>query len=189
MPLLLALPLALLVFIALMLCLLPLSLWQRLRSGSARRLARPWLVRLNLWLTLASTVLFVLFALLASIWWPGAWWQAGLGLLAGFGLGALGHALTRFEATTAQLFYTPSLWLVLGLTVLVAVRIGAGLVQGWQAAFAGQAWPLTGPMSHAGLLAMAALLLGHAGMYAGLLDRRLRRHQRYRGPDRSPRRR
>lgn len=179
MPLLLALPLALVVFTALMLCLLPLSLWQRLRSGSARRLARPWLVRLNVWLTLASTLLFAAFALLASVWWQGAWWQAGLGWLAGLALGMTGHWLTRFEDTASGLYYTPRLWLVLGLTLLVALRISAGLVQGWQVAFAGQQWPASGPRSHAGLLAMAAVLLGHAGMYALLLDRRLRQRHRW----------
>lgn len=55
MPLLLALPLALLVFLAILLMLLPLSLWQRFRSSGARRQARPWLVTFNLWGTLVST--------------------------------------------------------------------------------------------------------------------------------------
>lgn len=187
MPLLLALPLALLVFVALMLLLLPLSLWQRFRSGSARRPARAWLVTLNLWLTLASTLLFAVFALVASLWWPGAWWQSGLGLLAGMGLGALGYALTRFETTPAALYYKPNTWLILALTLLVLARVAAGFVQGWQVSMGGHSWPLQGWMSHASLLAMAALLLGYAGMYAGLLHRRLRRYLRYRGYDRSPR--
>ncbi len=187
MPLLLALPLALLVFMALMLLLLPLSLWQRFRSGSARRPARAWLVTLNLWLTLASTVLFVVFALVASLWWPGAWWQSGLGLLAGMALGMLGYALTRFETTPVALYYKPNTWLVLALTALVLARLVAGLAQGWQVSVNGQPWPLEGWLSHASLLAVAALLLGYAGMYAALLQRRLQRHLRYRRYDRSPR--
>ncbi|MCW4454463.1 hypothetical protein OK348_06605 [Flavobacterium sp. MXW15] len=187
MPLLLALPLAILVFVALMVLLLPLSLWQRLRSGSARRQARPWAVRLNLWATLLSCALFAAFVGVASLWWPGVWWQAALGGLAGALLGAAGSALTRFEPTPGPLFYTPNPWLALALTLLVLVRLGAGLVQGWRASVGGGAWPAEGWMSHGSLLAAAALLLGYAVAYAWLLQRRLRRHRRYRGYDRTPR--
>ncbi|MCD9085775.1 DUF1453 domain-containing protein [Stenotrophomonas sp. SY1] len=180
MPLLLALPLALLVFIAILLLLLPLSLWQRLRSSGARRQARPWLVSLNLWSTVLSTLLFAIFAAIAGYWWPNAWAYAALGWLAGLLLGALGHALTRFEAAPETLFYTPNLWLVLALTLMIVVRLVAGLVQGWQASVGGVAWPQSGWLSHAGLLAMAAVLLGYAGMYALLLRRRVQHHLRYR---------
>ncbi|MGH8055566.1 MAG: DUF1453 domain-containing protein [Stenotrophomonas sp.] len=186
MPLLLAVPLALLVFLAILLMLLPLSLWQRFRSSGARRLARPWLVTFNLWGTAVSTVLFAIFATVAGFWWPGAWTYAALGWLAGLLLGALGHALTRFDANAETLFYKPNTWLVLALTLMILVRVVAGMVQGWQASVNGVAWPQTGWLSHAGLLAMAAVLLGYAGMYALLLRRRVRHHQRYRGYDRSP---
>lgn len=187
MPLLLALPLAILVFVALMLLLLPLSLWQRFRNGSARRPARPWLVTLNLWLSLGSTALFAVFALVASLWWPGAWWQAAVGLSMGLLLGVLGHYLTRFEKMPGALFYKPNTWLVVILTLLLVVRVIAGMVQGWQLSIGRQHWPSEGWMSHASLLATAALLLGYADMYAWLLWRRLRRYLRYRGYDRSPR--
>ncbi len=187
MPLLLALPLALLVFLAILLMLLPLSLWQRLRSSGARRQARPWLITFNFWGTLVSTGLFVLFVTVAGFWWQGAWAYAALGWCGGLALGVLGYALTRFEAGPETLFYKPNLWLVLGLTLMILVRVTAGLVQGWQASINGVPWPQTGWLSHAGLLAMAAVLLGYAGMYALLLRRRVRRHNRYRGYDRSTR--
>ncbi|KRG62619.1 membrane protein [Stenotrophomonas humi] len=186
MPLLLALPLALLVFLAVLLMLLPLSLWQRFRSSGARRQARPWLVTFNLWGTLVSTALFAIFAIIAGFWWPGAWGHAALGWLVGLALGALGYALTRFEAGAQTLFYKPNTWLVLGLTLMILVRVVAGMLQGWQASMRGVPWPQSGWLSHAGLLAMAAVLLGYAGMYALLLRRRVRHHQRYRGYDRSP---
>ncbi len=187
MPLLLALPLALLVFLAIMLLLLPLSLWQRVRSGGARRQARPWLITFNFWGTLVSTAMFAVFAAIAGFWWPGAWQYAALGWGAGLLIGVLGHALTRFEAGPQDLFYKPNTWLVLALTAMIVVRLIAGMVQGWQASVNGVAWPQTGWLSHAGLLAMAAVLIGYAGMYALLLRRRVRHHQRYRGYDRSPR--
>ena len=76
---------------------------------------------------------------------------------------------------------------VLALTAMIVVRVVAGMVQGWQASVNSVPWPDSGWLSHAGLLAMAALLLGYAGMYAWLLRRRVRHHQRYRQFDRSPR--
>ncbi|KRG41351.1 hypothetical protein ARC78_11395 [Stenotrophomonas pictorum JCM 9942] len=187
MPLLIALPLGVLVFVAIVLLLLPLSLWQRVRSGGARRQAWPWLVTLNFWATLASTLGFALFATIASAWWPAAWLYAVIGWLAGVLLGVLGHALTRFESGPQALFYTPSTWLVALLTLMIAVWLVAGLVQGWQASVNGVPWPASGWLSHAGLLAMAAVLLGYALMYAALLRRKVRHHLRYRGFDRSPR--
>ncbi|MCL7715283.1 DUF1453 domain-containing protein [Stenotrophomonas mori] len=187
MPLLLALPLALLVFGAIMVLLMPLAVWQRVRGGSARRQARPWRVAVDVWATLLSTGLFAVFVAIAGFWWPGAWSYAALGWLAGLLVGGLGHVLTRFEAGPQVLHYTPNVWLVLALTVMIGVRVIAGVVQGWQASVNGVPWPDSGWLSHAGLLAMAALLLGHAGMYAWLLRRRMVRHLRYRGYDRSPR--
>ncbi|WP_293705352.1 CcdC protein domain-containing protein [Stenotrophomonas sp. UBA7606] len=187
MPVLFALPLAILVFVAIMLLLMPLSLWQRVRNGSARRQARPWLISFNFWATLVSTGLFALFAGIAGFWWPGAWSYAALGWLAGLLLGVLGHVLTRFEAGPEALHYKPNTALVLALTAMIVVRVVAGFVQGWQASVNGLPWPDSGWLSHAGLLAMAALLLGYAGMYGWLLRRRIGRHLRYRGYDRSPR--
>ncbi len=184
MPMLLALPLGLLVFLAIMLLLLPLSLWQRVRTGGARRQARPWLITFNVWSTLASTVMFVVFVGIAGFWWPNAWAYAALGWAAGLLVGVAGYLLTRFEPGPDTLFYKPSIVLVLALTTMIVVRLVAGLVQGWQASVNGVAWPHSGWLSHAGLLAMAALLLGYAGMYALLLRQRVRRHLRYRRHDR-----
>lgn len=187
MPLLLAVPLSVLVFVVLMLALLPLSLWQRFRGGSVRRQAWPWWVALNAWSTLASSVLFAVFVAIASLWWPGVWWHACVGLAIGLALSGLGMALTRFEATPGPLYYTPSPWLALGLTALVLARIIAGMVQGWRSTVGGQPWPVDGWLGHGSLLGAAALLLGYALGYAWMLRRRLRHHQRYRGYDRSPR--
>lgn len=187
MPLLIALPLGVLVFVAIVLLLLPVSLWQRFRGGGARRQAWPWLITFNFWATVASTLGFALFAVIAGLWWPDAWLYAGLGWLGGLLLGVLGHAFTRFESGPQALFYTPNSWLVLALTLMIAMRLVAGLVQGWQAWVNGVPWPESGWLSHAGLLAMAAVLLGYAGMYAWLLRRKVRHHLRYRGFDRSPR--
>ncbi|XQA77729.1 DUF1453 domain-containing protein [Xanthomonas sacchari] len=187
MPLLLAIPLAIVIALAVTAVLLPLSLLQRFRVGTARRQARGWLVAVQLWSALLSSVVVLVFALIAAHWWPGAATSALAGWGIGALLGALGIVATRFEPLPHGLHYTPNLWLVLGLTALVAVRIGAGLWQGWRSLVDGAAWPTEGWMSHASLLAAAALLLGYACAYAWLLRRRLRRFDRYRGFDRSPR--
>ncbi len=188
MPLLLALPLAVVIALAVTAVLLPLSLLQRFRYGKSRRQARGWQVALNLGSALFSSVLFALFVALAGIWWAGAWSHAAIGFGLGLLLGGLGIALSRFEATPHGLFYQPNLWLVLGLTLLVLARIAAGAVQGWRSLGQGGAWPSEGWNSHAGLLGMAGLLLGYALAYAWLLRRRWRHYQRYHGYDRSPRR-
>ena len=187
MPMLFALPLGLLVFVAITLLLLPLSLWQRVRNGGARRQARPWLVTFSFWGTLVSTVMFVVFTAIAGFWWTNAWAYAALGWLVGLLVGVLGYRLTQFDPGPDVLFYKPSTALVLLLTLMIVVRLMAGLMQGWQASVNGVAWPQSGWLSHAGLLAMAALLLGYAGMYALLLRRRVRHHLRYRRHDRSMR--
>ncbi|WP_420008033.1 DUF1453 domain-containing protein [Xanthomonas sacchari] len=187
MPLLLAIPLAIVIALAVTAVLLPLSLLQRFRVGTARRQARGWLVAVQLWSALLSSGVLLVFAVIAGHWWPDAATYALAGWGSGVLLGALGIGVTRFEPLPHGLHYTPNLWLVLGLTALVAVRIGAGLWQGWCSLVDGAAWPTQGWMSHASLLAAAALLLGYACTYAWLLQRRLRRFDRYRGFDRSPR--
>ncbi|WP_254459268.1 DUF1453 domain-containing protein [Xanthomonas sacchari] len=187
MPLLLAIPLAIVIALAVTAVLLPLSLLQRFRMGTTRRQARGWLVAVQLWSALLSSVVLLVFAVIAGHWWPGAATYAAAGWGIGLLLGPLGIVGTRFEPLPHGLHYTPNLWLVLGMTALVAVRIGAGLWQGWRSLVDGAAWPTQGWMSHASLLGAAALLLGYACAYAWLLRRRLRRFARHRGFDRSPR--
>ncbi|HBK46284.1 MAG TPA: DUF1453 domain-containing protein, partial [Xanthomonadaceae bacterium] len=89
MPLLLAIPLAVVIALAVAALLLPLSLLQRFRHGRARRQARGWMVALNLWSALLSSVLFALFAAIAGIWWSGVWVHAPAGFAIGLLLGGL----------------------------------------------------------------------------------------------------
>ena len=171
MPLLLLIPLALLVLLMLWALLLPLGLIQRYRYGKARRRALPWAVRLAAALSLLSLLIFFVSAWLVGYWIADAPLYAALGWGAGLVLGALGVYLTRFEYEAKGLYYTPNRWLILGLTLVVAVRIGFGL---WQAAhgWSGHAdWlPRQGS-----LLAVGGLLLGYYQAYSVGLGRRLRR--------------
>jgi len=172
MPLLL-LPLLVACLVLLWLLLVPLALWQRYRSGRARRRAVRWVATLNAWSLLLSAALFLAGAWVAGVWVDAALAHAGSGLVAGAALGLAGLALTRFENTAQGLFYTPNRWLVLALTLVVAARIAYGLYrmeQAW-AGDAHAAW-----LSQQGsVLAVGGLLLGHYLAYAWGLRWRLRR--------------
>jgi len=186
MPVLLAILLAVLLAAGLMLLLLPLSLWQRYRVARSRRQAIGWVVGLAWWSALASSLLMLLSTALAGLLWPLAWSYVAMAYPAGLLLGAAGHALTRFEATPAGLYYRSNAWLVSALALLVGVRLVAGLVQTVRVWTTSAQWPESGWLSHAGLLAVGALLLGYATAQAWGLRHRLARYRRHRGYDRSP---
>jgi hypothetical protein len=171
MPLLL-IPLLILGVLTLWIVLLPLSILQRYRHGKARRRAGPLAVRLNAWMLLASVPPFLAGAWISQPWVPAALPQAALGLAVGGMVGIVGIWITPFERTPQGLVYTPRAWLVLLLTLLVALRIGMGI---WQTV---QRWQVAGSLpallaGQASLFAMGGLLLGYYLMYAWGLKRRL----------------
>lgn len=172
---LLILPLVLLLVLFLAVILLPISLVQRFRYGRARRRAWPWLVSFNFWFLLAASGVFLLVSGLMQLWFPHNLLQAGLGWLAGVALGIIALWLTRYERAVDGLYYTPNVWLVLSLTLLVAGRLLVSLVQIYRQ---GSAWWSGAHLSgdwHAGLVAVAGLLLGYALAYQWGLRWRLRR--------------
>jgi hypothetical protein len=169
-PFLLLLPLLVPALLACALLLVPLTLRQRYRTGHARRRAWPWLLRINAWGFLVSLVLFVAGAWLATHWSAAALRDAVLGTGAGLVLGLAGVALTRFHRDGRAVYYTPSRWMALVLTLLVASRVVAGLWWSWRrlggsAATAGEAswnhW-----LDAGGVWAIGGLLLGYAVTFA-----------------------
>ncbi|KAB7765883.1 membrane protein [Xanthomonas maliensis] len=179
MPLLLLIPLAVIIALAVFAVLFPLSLLHRFRVGTSRRQARAGWLLIQLASAALSCVLFAVSALIAAAFWPGALTQAAIGWGCGLALGVLGLHLTRFERTAQGLFYRSNLWLVASLALLVVVRVLAGLLQGWRSVWHHAPWPTEGWLSHASLLAAAGVVLGYALAYAGLLWWRWRRAQRY----------
>jgi hypothetical protein len=156
--------------------LIPVSLVQRYRVGTARRPARGWLITLNLLGLSMSAVLFLVGAGLTNVWVPTAFLSAVLGLLGGCVLGLLGLALTRWEHTRGALYYTPNRWLVLAITVTVAARIGYGFWRSWhawQTAADRGTWFITAGV--AGSLAAGAVVLGYYLLYWAGVRRRFRR--------------
>jgi hypothetical protein len=173
MPLLLLVPLLLMALIALWALLLPLAMLQRYRLGKARRRAIGWVVRLNAWLLLGSAVVFALSAWLVGHWVDAALLHAAAGLGVGVLVGLAGLALTRFEREPRGLYYTPNRWLVLGLTLIVAARIGVGVLRAWQL-WRADAQAMTWLSQQGSLLAVGGLLLGYYLAYGWGLRWRLR---------------
>lgn len=172
MPLLLLLPLLVICIIALVIALMPLSLWQRYRRGHSRRRAVGWAIGVNAWSALVAMGLFAISAAVSTVWIEGAATHAAIGVLGGVLVGFVGLWLTHFEHDGTHVHYTPNRLLVLVLTLLVAARIGLGL---WQVAHVaaprGDAWVL----QHASLFAFGGLLLGYATTYAWGVRSRVRR--------------
>lgn len=177
---LLLIPFVVLLLAALALLLWPIGLWQRYRLGRARRRAYGWLVVFNAVALLVSTLLFLVGAAIAGAWIDAALWNAWLGLLAGVLVGLVGLWLTRFEDGSDAFHYTANAWLVLALTLVVALRVALGAWQAWHRWWEGVPAPVPWPWlaGHASLLAMAGLLLGYHAAYALGLWQRMRRHAR-----------
>jgi hypothetical protein len=112
--------------------LIPISIVQRFRAGTAERPARRWVATLNLIAVVFSVFLFVGGAFVTSQLVPGVltYTLAGLGL--GCLLGTLGVALTHWQYVGGRLRYTPNRLLVLALTVVVAARVLYGFWRMWE---------------------------------------------------------
>jgi hypothetical protein len=159
-----------------------LSLALRYRAGTARRQGRRWAATMNVWMTSFSAVFFVFFTVLLSFWLGPTLRFAVVGM--GFGgiLGLLGLALTRWESQPEGLFYTPSRWLAL----LVTLAIAARLIYGWwrtthpsnAGAASDQHWLMTASATQISI-AVAAGLIGYYLVYAIGVRIRLARHHQW----------
>jgi hypothetical protein len=160
----------------LVVALLPIALVQRIRRGSARRPARGWVASANLFAVLVSAVMLLIGALVTSRWVPDALPYTVAGLAAGFVLGTLGFVLTRWDVEGGRLHYTPHRWLVLAVTLIVAVRIGYGFWRTWEAWQASaERMALVAAGGAAGSMAAGAVVLGYYVIYWTAIRRRLRR--------------
>ena len=178
MPVLLLLPLLLLIPLVL-LALMPLVLVQRFRSGSARRLARPWAATLTLAVVSISAVFFLVAAAVTNLWIPKAFGAAAVGLGVGCVLGGLGLLLTRWEPTPGALHFTPNRWVILTITLVVSARILYGLWRSWavaQAGLGGAAFVTAFGVPET--LAAGAAVLGHQLAYSAGLRWRIHAWQK-----------
>ena len=119
-------------FVLLVIALIPISIVQRFRTGTAERPARRWVATLNLVAVAVSVFLFVGGAFVTSQLIPGVLTYTLAGVAVGCLLGALGVALTRWQYVAGRLRYTPNRLLVLALTVVVAARVLYGFWRMWE---------------------------------------------------------
>jgi hypothetical protein len=159
-----------------------LSLALRYRAGTARRQARRWVASLNVWMTSFSAVFFLSFTLLLSFWVDSAFRFALIGMGCGGILGLIGLAMTRWESQPEGLFYTPSRWLALFITLAIAARFVYGW---WRATHSGsnapgdQHWLITASGTQLSL-AVAAGLIGYYLVYSVGVRLRVARHEQRR---------
>jgi hypothetical protein len=160
---------ALLLFVLLALAgVVLLSLALRYRAGTARRQARRWVASLNVWMTSFSAVFFLCFTFLLSFWLGSAFRFALIGMGVGGVLGLVGLAMTRWERQPEGLFYTPSRWLALFVTLAIAARFAYGW---WHATHSGssasgdQHWLITASATQLSV-AVAAGLIGYYLVYS-----------------------
>ncbi len=159
-----------------------LSLALRYRAGTARRQGRRWVANLNVWMTSLSAVLFLSFTVLISFWLGTAFRLALIGMGSGGTIGLLGLAMTRWESQPEGLFYTPSRWLALLVTLAIAARFVYGW---WHATHSGssapgdQHWLMTTSGTELSL-AVAAGLIGYYLVYSIGVRLQVARHQQWR---------
>ena len=119
------------VIVLLVIALIPLSIVQRFRRGTAERPARGWVATLNFVAVALSIVLFVGTAYVTSRFVPDILPYTVGGLAIGGLVGACGVALTRWQHVAGRLRYTPNRLLILALTTLVAARVIYGFWRTW----------------------------------------------------------
>ncbi len=172
-------PFVLLAFVLLMplvfVLLLPFSLVNRYRVGTARRMGRSWVASLNVTFIGFSALLFLVAAAITNVWVPEALVYACAGFVGGIVLGLVGLKLTHWEPTTRGLHYTPPRLLVLLVTIVVAARLLYGFWRAWQA------WEQAGSTGSwliasgaAGSLAVGAGVLGYYFTYWAGVARRVK---------------
>ena len=171
---------ALAIFIVLaFIAVIPISIIQRFRMGTARRTARRWVATLNLTAVALSVVLFLVGTLITSRWIPEVRTYTLYGLAGGGVLGLLGTALTRWEYVGGSMKYTPNRWLVLAITMLVTARVLYGFWRGWEAwraSLESAAWVTASGL--AGSMSAGAVVLGYYLIFWLGVRRRIRRYER-----------
>ena len=170
-------PLALLAIIMVLIALMPVTLVLRYRGATARRLARGWVVTLNLVGVAVSIGLFLATAAVTSLWVPRALTYSLAGLAIGGLLGLLGLSWSRWERAPQSLHYTPNRWLVLVIMLVVSSRLLYGCWRAWHVWQSGPgdtSWLAAAGV--AGSMAAGAVVLGYYLTYWAGVRGRIRRH-------------
>lgn len=174
----LLIPFVLLLIPALIAVMVPFSIVQRYRAGTARRQARGWMAMMNMVAIAISISLFVVTAAITTTWLHGALTYSLLGLTGGCALGFVGLALSHWEATARGLHFTPNRWLVLVITLAVTARLAFGFWRAWHAWHSNpsdQSWLAASGL--AGSMSVGAVVLGYYFVYWCGVWVRCKRHR------------
>ena len=112
---------------------------------------------------------------LLGIWVPDAFRYGAAGLAGGCALGIIGLWLTKWEPSREALFYTPSRWLALFLTLAIAARVAYGW---WRGLHASGPHPFLSASGMQLSLAVGGGLIGYYFAYAIGVRLRLARHEK-----------
>ena len=132
-------------------------------------------------MTSLSAVFFLSFTFLVSLWIGTAFRFALIGMGSGGIVGFLGLAMTRWESQGEGLFYTPSRWLALLVTLAIAARFTYGW---WRATHSSSApgeqhWLMTASGTELSL-AVAAGLIAYYLVYSIGVRLQIMRHEQRR---------
>lgn len=156
--------------------LIPVSIVQRFRMGTARRQARHWVATVNLVGAVASVMALFVAALITNRWVPATFAYTVGGFALGCVLGALGTGLTRWEDGGRHVHYTPNRWLVLIITLAVALRLVYGFWRTWEAwRLSIEHGALVAASGAAGSMSAGAVVLGYYLVFWSGVRRRVRR--------------
>ena len=137
---------------------------------------------MNVWMTSFSAVFFLCFTFLISFWLGPTLRFALAGMGVGSLLGFIGLVVTRWESEPEELFYTPSRWLALLVTMAIAARLAYGW---WHATHSGssapgeQHWLMTASGTELSL-AVAAGLIAYYLVYSIGVRLQITRHEQRR---------
>jgi hypothetical protein len=160
--------------------LIPVSLIQRYRIGTARRAARGWVATLNVIALVCSTAMLLTMSVVMTVWVPDAFIYTLAGFAMGIALGGVGLWASRWEAAPGSLHYTPNRWLVLAITVIVSSRLLYGFWRSWHAwRFTPEDTSWLAEAGAAGSLGAGAVVLGYYLTYWWGVRRRVTRHRRH----------
>jgi hypothetical protein len=168
---------ALIALLAVMVLAVPLSIVQRYRAGTAKRVARRWVATVNAVAIAISASILLFVAAISGPWVPGSVRYTLAGLAIGGALGLLG-LLATIWSDGPRLEYTPSRILVLSITLVVLARLLHGLYRGWRA------WGTTSDTSWlaeagaAGSMGAGAVVIGYYLVYWLGVRRRISRQRR-----------
>jgi hypothetical protein len=140
----------------------------RLYARSRRLIGRQRLSKWRPWVTVTVFPLILVVIGVLARHQPAALAALSGGAIVGIGLGILGLRLTRFEATPAGAWYTPSAHLGIALSVVLVLRIGYRFIQLSQSVNVG-APPASYASSPVTLLIFGALALYYVTYAVGLI--------------------